>query len=403
MPNIARLWGAAVWVSRLLYVFFLAAACVVGPLTAHSASDDKEYLIDVRAKLEQELLRLGGQNYRSADQQHIELVDQGKAKNLPIPLKAGTTYAIVVACDKDCTHVALSLRDEDGRVLVESREQHHTVIVTVTPQRTAHHTAHVSVPGCGEDECYIGFHLLSLDRERGTSLETTGSVSFTAYDNYDLVGADLRQVRDANLTDCISACSSDSKCKAYSFDKWNHMCFLKSTVNLLRLEPNTISGTRIGVMEKPIVSSLPITMQRYRNKAFPWKGQRSRSVESFEQCEQLCREQTSCVALTYFKDIKQCRLMESTEAYSSNSNADSAIKRQQTRQPLTSTQLIEAIQRELKRVGCDPREIDGEWGDNTESALASFAKRAAPGLPSDAPSERALSLIAAQDSNVCSS
>jgi hypothetical protein len=56
---------------------------------------------------------------------------------------------------------------------------------------------------------------------------------------------------------------------------------------------------------------------------------------------------------------------------------------------------------QLKRVGCDPGAIDGEWGPNARDALTKFARHAKIELRSDAPSEDALERLRSHKGSVC--
>jgi uncharacterized caspase-like protein len=63
--------------------------------------------------------------------------------------------------------------------------------------------------------------------------------------------------------------------------------------------------------------------------------------------------------------------------------------------------LARALQTELKRVGCDPGELDGVWGAKAKNALADFARLAKRTLPSDAPSSEALQAVLSQKGRIC--
>jgi hypothetical protein len=63
--------------------------------------------------------------------------------------------------------------------------------------------------------------------------------------------------------------------------------------------------------------------------------------------------------------------------------------------------LIEALQRALKRVGCDPGEIDGLWGDDTREALGAFSKHANIQISSDEPTDAALRAVSSAAGRVC--
>jgi len=62
--------------------------------------------------------------------------------------------------------------------------------------------------------------------------------------------------------------------------------------------------------------------------------------------------------------------------------------------------LARALQTELKRVGCDPGTIDGNWGRKAEEALAEFARQSKTTLSTEA-SQEALKAVAGHSTRVC--
>jgi hypothetical protein len=62
--------------------------------------------------------------------------------------------------------------------------------------------------------------------------------------------------------------------------------------------------------------------------------------------------------------------------------------------------LARALQAELKRVGCDPGSIDGNWGRKAEEALAEFARQSNTTLSREA-SQEALKAVAGHSTRVC--
>jgi len=63
--------------------------------------------------------------------------------------------------------------------------------------------------------------------------------------------------------------------------------------------------------------------------------------------------------------------------------------------------LARALQTELKRVGCDPGPVDGNWGRKAEEALGEFARQTKVTLAREA-SQEALQAVAGQHTRVCS-
>ena len=55
----------------------------------------------------------------------------------------------------------------------------------------------------------------------------------------------------------------------------------------------------------------------------------------------------------------------------------------------------------LKRVGCDPGQVDGNWTPKVKAALRDFARITKKSIPTDTPSEAALAVVSGQKSQVC--
>jgi peptidoglycan hydrolase-like protein with peptidoglycan-binding domain len=64
-------------------------------------------------------------------------------------------------------------------------------------------------------------------------------------------------------------------------------------------------------------------------------------------------------------------------------------------------ELVRALQRELKRVGCLVGEADGVWGEQSRAALRSFVRSAKLGIAGDEPSAAALDAASAKQARVC--
>jgi len=59
-----------------------------------------------------------------------------------------------------------------------------------------------------------------------------------------------------------------------------------------------------AVLNAPAHSTVPVTVERYRNKSFPNLEQANTKVRSFEECETKCLNGGNCVAYTYLKPSK---------------------------------------------------------------------------------------------------
>jgi PAN domain-containing protein len=304
-------------------------------LLAQSDPDAKD-VEDVRAKLTQRAQRLVGDVYKSIKSEVIELVQKNGIERFSVSLQTGIEYAVIAACDFDCTRITMTLKDARGQVVAKSNEDAHTVLLHVTVPQTASFKAEVAVPGCKEEECYAGILLLAKNSERLSGAQPTGSppsgstATFTTHDNYDIDGSDINRLPEIALQECVAACRADPRCLAYSFDKWHRWCFLKDRADRFRLEPNTITGLLSSISKPPIVSA-PVRMHHYANKAFAYGGEDSDKAESVDACEARCTQTTSCIAYTFFKQSKQCRLMQTVTGLPvADPKADSGAKRQES-------------------------------------------------------------------------
>lgn len=153
------------------------------------------------------------------------------------------------------------------------------------------------------------------------------SGAFTLYKYHDLEGGDLQQIKDLTLSACVAVCEGQSQCRAYSYDKWNRWCFLKTTASTSRFDPKYVSGVARGAGD-PTGSTAAIVIERFRKKAFPEGSYETIKRSSFDECESHCLKEDTCVAVSFFKASRQCRVFNDVGEYFSNDHADSAVKRQ---------------------------------------------------------------------------
>jgi hypothetical protein len=63
--------------------------------------------------------------------------------------------------------------------------------------------------------------------------------------------------------------------------------------------------------------------------------------------------------------------------------------------------LIRSIQKELRRVGCDPGKEDGMWGGGVRGAIDNYNRHAKAALPNGGPSQDSLAAITGKKARVC--
>ena len=157
-------------------------------------------------------------------------------------------------------------------------------------------------------------------------------MKYNRYDSHDLWGGDIPPVplKDVDLENkCVSACNENKQCRAYSFDKWRHACYLKSEIAglALTLDPTSVTGVRDDVPAPPAATTA-MTIQHYRGRSFPGSGYKTIKAAQPETCEAACREESTCNAYTVQKNDGLCRLFDAVSEYTSNSDIDSGVKMQ---------------------------------------------------------------------------
>ncbi len=151
---------------------------------------------------------------------------------------------------------------------------------------------------------------------------------FNLQESHDLIGDDLANMKNVDsVAACAGHCSAKTGCAAFSYDKWNRWCFLKSSAAMLRLEPKSVSGF-LKAASQPSRSATAITVRHYRGKTFPNAPYKTVNAASFKSCKSVCVRERQCVAFSYVKKSRSCRLLNSAGEYFSKAGVDSGAKRQ---------------------------------------------------------------------------
>jgi tetratricopeptide (TPR) repeat protein len=151
--------------------------------------------------------------------------------------------------------------------------------------------------------------------------------TFRQMPNTDLLGPLIGKVDADSLAQCEAACGEDQACKAYSFNKWNSVCFLKREATLRFLDPSTMSGLK-GETYPPPISDGMVAMLRFRNKAFSGEPASASPENRFEDCEAICERSETCIAFSFVKAESMCRIFERAGEYTTDKGVDSGAKRQ---------------------------------------------------------------------------
>lgn len=149
---------------------------------------------------------------------------------------------------------------------------------------------------------------------------------FNDYSGWGMDGNDIRRLDDVQQADCRAACDTESKCAAFTYDRWNYVCYLKSSLSALISSPQYFSATAAD--KQVSFDSSPMQMRKYRKKIFNEPGYWSGSVKDFDACLKRCLGDDRCKASTFMKRENLCKLLEMPNSYVSDAEADSAVKSQ---------------------------------------------------------------------------
>jgi hypothetical protein len=159
-------------------------------------------------------------------------------------------------------------------------------------------------------------------------------VGFNTHVNYDISGGDMRVdntiriIRETAPATCQSNCQSLDGCVAYSFDKWNHSCYLKDTLGALVLDPHSDVNIRKD-QQHPGYSNNPAGFCTYSKSALSGDGFPGFISTSAKSCEQSCAPSPACVAYSFRSADRLCWLFRSTtDRRSGVDNVTSGIRTQ---------------------------------------------------------------------------
>lgn len=174
-----------------------------------------------------------------------------------------------------------------------------------------------------------GYRLPSSDFEESEPDEVPSDEvarNFLTYLNYDVFGFDLGDSPATSMAQCESLCRQSRECRAYTFNEWNQKCFLKSGSSDLRLEPRARTGV-LTSDRQPSFRDAQVVMEYYRG--YTITGSQiggARSTTSRDSCESMCWNSEQCIAFSFLRGQKQCRMYDQATNRFAKSGVDSGAK-----------------------------------------------------------------------------
>lgn len=188
-----------------------------------------------------------------------------------------------------------------------------------------------------------GKHVEGLDELDSPALRnkrhTLTLSKFNLHQNRDIFGADVALtngvpgIPSTSYTACADKCRNDETCAAFSFDKWNGWCFLKSEAGRTVLDPKTVTGIK-KAKPAPAAAGTAFTFSLAKNRAFPDAPWDAVSVADRKTCQCMCGNSKRCVAFTFVDPSpvtpNNCTFFSQTEGYFETSGAFSGYKEEYT-------------------------------------------------------------------------
>ena len=133
---------------------FLVVALVTSPLQPATSQD--RWTEQVINQLVESARDAGHAGMELSHQPYTGALNGGRYETLTLRFQEGSTYAVVGACDADCSDLDLRLYDEDGNLIDSDMNPDDRPIVAVQPAWTGGFRVRVIMASCHSPPCRYG-------------------------------------------------------------------------------------------------------------------------------------------------------------------------------------------------------------------------------------------------------
>jgi hypothetical protein len=138
--------------ARAAAAIVFAAGVMATP--AHAQSDRWEH--HVRRQLERAATSLSANGAAGRVALRVGMLNTDESESFLLPLRAGTSYVVVGACDEDCSRLGLVISDLASHELAADRASGNAAIVRITVRETASYRVRTTMESCGMNPCRYG-------------------------------------------------------------------------------------------------------------------------------------------------------------------------------------------------------------------------------------------------------
>jgi hypothetical protein len=137
-------------------------------------------------------------------------------------------------------------------------------------------------------------------------------------------------IEGLDLAGCAMACQNDPNCKAFSFDRWRGICYLKDRVAVSStIDPPSIIGVKLTQKMPPSNADGKMRMHRIGDKRFYDTPIAATVAKSFAECRQQCSDHPRCFVHTFIAAESRCMMYETTDGPYYSEAASSGFKQQE--------------------------------------------------------------------------
>jgi hypothetical protein len=151
--------------------------------------------------------------------------------------------------------------------------------------------------------------------------------SFNRFINRDMAGNAVQTLTIDNLDGCESVCASTNYCAAYTYNRWAHLCFLKSSTGELKVNARVTTGVRTSYGVPP-TSSSSLHFEYFNGKGFFSTPARQNFAASRDGCANACWNWDACIAFSFHRTEDRCDMYDQTDQYYTQRGVLSGAKRQ---------------------------------------------------------------------------
>jgi hypothetical protein len=146
--------------------------------------------------------------------------------------------------------------------------------------------------------------------------------SFTPAASYDVMGFDYATLKNVSETECESACQNDLSCKATTYNRKAHFCFMKNDAKILVRNVDAVASVQSNLAGSVVFSTFVIRSGRDMAG-----GDYSRIRKTnFIACYAACETDYQCRAFAYVRKKSECWLKNRIGYVTTKNGVDLGIK-----------------------------------------------------------------------------